>query len=126
MDSEKEITRKIELYGELAKENKNVDVAALMMSAIEQSKRDEIEAKKKRWAYLISVGLPPFGLLMAVRYYFSGKTDGKRVALICVILTATALLIAWGLAGLLFSSVSPADLKQIQSVKPEDIKSLLQ
>ena len=125
MADEKEIVRKLEQYRELAKENKNIDVAALTASTFEQERRDEIDVGKKRWAYLISAGLPPFGLLIALRYYFSGKTDGKRVALICVILTVAAGLIGWVLAAAMFSSLGTSP-SQFQDVKMEDLKSLLQ
>lgn len=128
MTSEKELETKLEQYQELAKENKNIDVAALMASALDQARRDEVEGKKKNRAYWVSVCLPPLGLFYALRYYFSSKSDGKRVALICVILTAVSLLLAWGVSAMIMSSLptSGLDLKQIESVNPNDLKSLLQ
>jgi len=87
---------------------------------------DEKEAaKKKRWAYLISVGLPPFGLFYAVRYSFSEKTDGKGVALMCVILTVVSLLATWAIGRLFLASVGP-QMRQIQALNPGDLKDLLQ
>ena len=88
----------------------------------------EVDGKKKNRAYLVSVCLPPFGLFYAARYYFSGKSDGKRVALICVILTVMSLLLTWGIGEMLMSSVSTSglDLKQLQSLNPNDLKALLQ
>ena len=99
-----------------------------MLSAFDQARQDEIDGKKERRAYLVSVVLPPFGLLYAVRYYFSAKQGGKKVALYCVILTALSLLLAWGASQMLLSSMSTSglDLKQLQSVNPNDLKSLLQ
>ena len=125
MDREKEVIKKFDQIQELAKENKNIDVAALMMNALQESKREEVDAKKKRWAYLISVGLPPFGLLMAARYYFSDKADGRRVALVCVTLTAVSLLLTWAIGAMMMASLGP-QINQIQGIKPEDIKALLQ
>ena len=121
MDSEQEASKKIEVYKDLAAENKNVDVGSLMISALEQAQQDEIAAKKKRWAYLVSVGLPPFGLLYALRYYFSDKAGAKRVALICVILTVISLLAAWLIAQMFLASAGP-ELNQIQSLNPGDLK----
>lgn len=125
MDAEKEVERKIEIYGELAKADKKVDATALMLSALEQAQQAEVEAKKKHWAYLISVGLPPFGLFYAVRYALSDKADGKRVAWICVILTVVSLLVAWLIGKLFLSSAGP-ELNQIQSINPNDLKDMLQ
>lgn len=125
MSSEKEVQRKIDQYQELGEKNKNIDVAALMINALEQAQRDEIETKKKHRAYLVSVGLPPFGLLYAIRYYFSDKDDGKKVALICAILTVCSLLVAWGIGALMFSG-SGADTAQLQSVSTSDLKALFQ
>lgn len=125
MDAEQEAAKKIEIYGQLAKENEKVDATALMLNALEQAQQDEIAAKKKRWAYLVSVGLPPFGLIYAIKYYFSGKTDGKRAALICVILTVVSLLAAWLIGKMFLSSAGP-QLDQLRSVNPNDLKDLLQ
>jgi len=125
MDREKEAVKKIEQYRELAEKHKDIDVAALMISALEQTRQEEVAAKKKRWAYLVSVGLPPLGLLVAVRYYFSDKADGKRVALICVILTIVAALIAWGVTSLMLSGLGTAGDQQLPALRPEDVRSLL-
>ena len=117
MDAEKEAAKKIELYHELAKEDRHIDAAALMINALEQAQQEEVAAKKKRWAYLVSVSLPPFGLFYAARYFFSGKSDGKRVALICVILTVISLLAAW-LIGKMFLESAGMQLQQIQTLSP--------
>jgi len=124
MDSEKEAAKKIEIYGRLAKEDKNVDATALMLNALEQAQQSEIDAKKKRWAYLVSVGLPPLGLIYAVKYGFGGKPDGKKTAWICVILTAVSLLASWLIAKLFLSSAGP-ELDQLKAIDPNDLKDLL-
>jgi len=128
MGSEQEVTKKIEQYRELAEGNKNIDVASLMINALEQTRQEETAAKKRRWAYLISVGLPPLGLLVAVRYYFSDKPDGKRIALMCVIFTAIAALIAWGIGALMMNGLggSTGQAGQLPSVNAEDVRSLFQ
>lgn len=130
MDSEKKAEQQMGEYLELAKTNKNIDTAALMINVLEQTRRDEIDAKKKRTAYLVSIGIPPLGFLFALRWYLSGKDDGKRVALTCVILTLISLFIAWGVASLMASSAnvsSGGNLdQQLQDVDLNELKELLQ
>lgn len=125
MDAEKRAAENIALYGDLAKEDKKIDAAALMMEALAQSQQAEVDAKKKRRAYLVSVGLPPFGLLYAVRYYFIGTSDGKRVALTCLILTLASLLASWAIAKSFLASAGP-QLRQVQTIDAGELKDLLQ
>lgn len=82
-------------------------------------------AKKKRWAYFISVGLPPFGLIYVFKYWSSGTSDGKRTALICLALTAASLLASW-LIGVLFLSSAGPELDQLRSIDANGLKDLLQ
>ncbi len=127
MGAEQDVEKKIQDYQELAKSNKNIDVASLMISALAQAQQDEIEEKKKKRAYLVSVVVPPFGLLYAVRYYFSGKSDGKHVAKVCTLLTAISLLIAWLIGKAMFSGVGgDAAIQQAQNINVDDIRRLLQ
>jgi hypothetical protein len=129
MDSEKEIASRVEQYRELAKEDKKIDAVALMTSALVQSGEEAVAAKNKRWAYLVSVGLPPLGLLPAVYYYFSGKADGKRVALTCVILTVLAAAVAWFVGSLAMSGLSSSggQLQDVNlNVNLRDLHNLLQ
>lgn len=123
MNAEKESAKRIEMYKDLAKE-KGSDAAALMIAAMEQERQAEIDRKKKRWAYLISVGLPPFGLYYAFRYYFNGKAGGKRVALICVILTVGSLLASY-LIFELFVATAGDQLQQMQTLNSEEYRDLL-
>lgn len=111
------------MYKDLAKE-KGSDAAALMIAAMEQERQAEIDRKKKRWAYLISVGLPPFGLYYAFRYYFNGKAGGKRVALICVILTVGSFLASY-LIFELFVATAGDQLQQMQTLNSEEYRDLL-
>lgn len=125
MDREKKLEEQISEYHELAKEDKDVDVAALMMNALENQDQKMVPKKSKKWAYLVSVGFPPFGLLFALRYYFGNEDDGKTVALICVILTVVSVAVFVILFQSLISGsgTSPDAIKQI---KPSDIQQLLQ
>jgi hypothetical protein len=126
-EAEKRVAEKLKEYTEAAKDNKKIDKAALAIAALEAPIfENRVSAKMKKWAYLISLGLPPFGLGFAVYYYFSNKTDGKRVAIVCVIVTVLAAIMFWVSFSSIFSSVPPGTLDQIQSLKPDDIKSIMQ
>lgn len=126
MNAEKKLEGQIAAYAAIAKDNKNIDVVALMASAFEQQRRDEVDAKKKRRAYLVSILLPPFGLIYAFRWYFSGKTDGKRVARYCVVFTIGGLLIGWLIGSAMVGNTMIGSLDQIEQVNIEDIRSLLE
>ena len=125
MSDEKELEKKFQEYQQMAKADKTVDAATLMMQEMEAQAAHRLSGKQKKWGYLISIALPPFGLLFALKFYFSGKSDGKRAALICVILTAAVLLFLWLIISLHISS-SGVNMNQIQQINPQDIRDLLQ
>ncbi|MBL8031487.1 MAG: hypothetical protein JNK33_04145, partial [Candidatus Doudnabacteria bacterium] len=77
MDTEKKLADQVQVISELAKENKNIDAAALMLNALQTSEKNVVSSRAKRWAYIVSIGAPPLGLLFAIRYYFSGEDDAK-------------------------------------------------
>lgn len=122
--SEKDLQKKIELYGELAKENPNVDAGLLMMSALQNEDSRLSQSKSRKWAYIISMSLPPFGLLFALKYYF-GEDEDRQAAFICVLLTVVSVIAFFIFSKILFSS-SGADLGQIQQINPADIRQLSQ
>lgn len=127
MKDENEVVAHVEQYREIAKGNKGVDVGALAMFELQAAQAEErVNAKKRRWAYLLSAGLPPIGLVFAAYYAFSGKSDGKRTAWICVILTVVTVAISWLLVRQIMSSVDATRLDQLKSIDLEDYRSLLQ
>jgi RsiW-degrading membrane proteinase PrsW (M82 family) len=117
-------------YAEAAKTGANVDKAALALAALDAvGSENLISAKRKKWLYLLSLGLPPIGLFFAAWYYFSPKKDGKHVALVCVIITAISALVFWLTLTMFFSLLPPQTLQQVQTLNPSDlneIKDLLQ
>ena len=125
MDKEQKLAEQINTYAQLAKENPNIDAAALMLNAVKTENRNLVSSNAKRWAYLISLGLPPFGLLFTLKYYFSGEDDAKTVATTCAVLTVFSLLLFWLFSKMLFSSAG-VDVNQIQQIKPQDIQKLYQ
>ncbi|MEK9181159.1 MAG: hypothetical protein AAB871_02910 [Patescibacteria group bacterium] len=125
MDQDKKIEKQFEAYKNLAKENKRMDVAALMVDALWSENKNSVSPRLKKWAYLISVIAPPFGLLFALKFYFDDKADAKIVANICVILTIITFVFYLILFNMLLSG-SGASLDQIRQIKPEDIRELYQ
>lgn len=122
---EKKINEEIKTYTDLAKQNKDIDVAALMMNTLTTHEANILPRKQVRWAYLISVGFPPFGLLFALKFYFSNTDDGKKTAYICIALTALSILVLI-ITTKMFLSSSGVSPEQLQQIKSQDIEELLQ
>ena len=128
MSQEKEIEKKLQQYQELAKENKDINAAALMMSELESHAGNRVSGKQKKWAYLISIGLPPLGLFFALKFYFfDSKDDGKRAAIVCVVLTAASIIFGWLTLKMMFSGagINEQQLQQIQQINLQDVRDLL-
>ena len=123
--NEEKLAKEFEQYHELAKQDKKVDVASLMINALQKQDTNVIPFNQKRWAYLISLGAPPFGLIFAFKFYFSGKDDGEHAAWVCGALTAVGILM-FVLLGKILLSGSGTSINQIQQIKPSDIQQLYQ
>ncbi len=124
MDEEK-LTEEIKKIHELAKENKKIDVASLMINALQKHQANLLPVNEKRWAYFISLGVPPLGLMFALKFYLSDKDDAKDAAMMCVFLTAVSILFAI-LFFKVFAGSTGTDLNKIQQIKPQDIQELVQ
>jgi hypothetical protein len=125
MESSKKLESEIAEYAAMAKENKNIDVAALMINAIKSQDQNLVSPRAKKWAYLISIGVPPLGLLFALRYYFGEQDDATRVANICVALTAVSVAVFY-ITLKLFVSSSGTSVQQIEQISPAQIHELTQ
>jgi hypothetical protein len=125
MSFEEDLAKKVELYQNLGKENPNIDVNLLMSQALMNQKQNLVSSRMKYWAYTISIGVPPFGLLFAFKLFWSSEDDAKQAALTCVILTVVSLFFYWLLGKMIFSSTG-ANLQQIEQIKPSDIQQLVQ
>jgi dipeptide/tripeptide permease len=121
--SEKDLEKNIETYRELGKENPNVDVSMLMVSALQNESGNKASSKSYRMAYLISLGLPLFGLIYAIKYYFSDDESDKQAAKICLLLTIVSVIVIYIFGKLIFSG-SNTSLQQIEQIKPQDIQQL--
>jgi hypothetical protein len=125
MADDDQLESKVASYVEAAKENKNVDVAALMLNALESEDQNRLSNKSKHWAYLIAIGVPPLGLLFAAWFFFSDKTDGRQAAGMCVFLTVLSIAMFFISAKLFFSSAG-VSVQQIEQIKPADIHEFVQ
>jgi hypothetical protein len=123
MDPEKDLSKKIELYQSVAKENPNVDVGMLMLNALQNEDKNKVSSKMKRWSYLVSLAAPPFGLLFALKLFLSDEDDAKDVAWICVTLTAVSVLI-FAIGFKLMMSSAGTNMSQIEKITPQQIQEL--
>jgi len=123
MNPDKDLEKKIDLYQSVAKENPNVDVGMLMLNALQNEDKNKVPGKWKKWGYFISISAPPFGLLFALKYFFSDEDDAKDVAWMCVTLTAVSLLL-FAIGFKLMMSSAGTSLDQIQKITPQQIQEL--
>jgi|SRR3989344_4514677 len=124
MDREQQLAKQFQEYQNLAKAKKDVDVASLMINAIKSQNKNLVSSKQKKWAYLVSLALPPFGLLFALKFYLGEEDDARYVGNICVFITVISIIYFWILAKMIFSGAG-VDIQQIQQINPKDIEQLL-
>ena len=124
MNHDKKIEERISQYQALGKEDKSVDVAKLMIFSLNE-KGNVVSSKKKRWAYIVSLGLPPIGFLLALKYYFDDEDDARHVANVCVVITLAALLMVWISFRMLSSGPAGPEINQIQQINPQDLQDLM-
>ena len=124
--NEDKLNKQIEMYRELAKHDKDIDVGKLMLTALNESAPENaVPARQKRLAYFVSIGFPPFGLLFALRFAFSSYDDGLKTAMYCTVLTAASVITF----ALIFKSVlssSGLDSQQLQQVDLQQIQELIE
>jgi fatty acid desaturase len=125
MDPDKDLEKKINLYQDTLKDNPNVDMGMLMMNALQNEDKNRVSGKWKKWGYFISISAPPFGLLFALKFFFSDETDAKDVAWMCVTLTAVSVL-AFVIIIKVMLAGSGTSVQQIEQIKPSDIYQLTQ
>ena len=121
--SDEQLAKKLEAYQQAAKENPSIDINMLMANALAQESQKARIAKSYKWPYLVSIGLPPFGLLFTLKYYLTGDEDDKAAGRICALLTIVAVILFYAFSKALLSG-SGASIEQIQQIKPQDIMEL--
>lgn len=121
---DKKLEQQFNEFAKLGNENKNIDVAGLMLNALNKGGGMVSEREKKR-AYFVSVLLPPFGLLYALKFYiFSKEEDASTVGHGCVILTILSVGALWVFFKLFLSS-SGTSMDQLQQINPKTIQNTL-
>ena len=122
--SDENLEKLVSEYAELAKD-KNIDTAALLENALMQEDQNRISSTMKRWAYLISISVPLSGFVFAIMFFFGDKSDGKKTAYVCIILTVVSLVIETVMFKGFFNSAGVTP-QQIEQIKPSDIHQLTQ
>jgi len=118
------LEQEVNEYAKLAKENSQIDVASLMMHALNE-KSNNVSSKMKWWVYMLSVGIPMLGFLFAAYYYFfNDKDDAQQVANICIFLSILCVGIFW-ITGKIMLSSSGANLQQIEQITPQEIHNTI-
>ena len=121
--TEEELAKHIQNLQELKKGDAKIDVATLALSALANQQENSLSPKEKRWGYLISLALPPFGLLFAFKFYTSNKSDGKTAAYMCAALTAVSIIVTFAFMGILIKSsgLSSSQIQQAPGLLQQDL-----
>jgi hypothetical protein len=127
---EKDLAAKLQEYQALAQANpdKKIDVAALMMSAMENQQRARVSTKARNWSYTLSTLLPPVGLFIAAYYWWwSDKEDAHNIALVCVGLTVFIIAVTLIFFDVLIQSVAtPSQIQGIENINVQQVQQELQ
>lgn len=124
--SDEQLQKQISDYQQLGKENPNVDVNLLMMNALaNENKLASAPGKSYKWAYTVALGLPPLGLLFALKYYFGDDERDKQAAKICVLLTVVSVILIIVFSKMLFSTAG-VNVQQLQQINPQQVQQELQ
>lgn len=116
MAENSKLESRIAEIAELGKENKNVDVAALLTSALESTDKNMVPASSRRMAYIACLAVPPLGVLIGIKYYWLDEhEDAKQVAAVCILLAIFGFLLFIVFSNLILDS---------SGLKPEDIEQL--
>lgn len=130
MDKEKQLEEQFLEYKKLAQENDTIDLASLMINALENQNKYVVSPRLKRLAYLISIGFPPLGIFFAIKfYYFDDKDDARHIGNVCLALTAIVIvfliLFIW-ITGKIILSGAGVNMDQLQQLNVNDLQDLLQ
>ncbi len=128
--AEKDLQAKIDEYKALAAANpdRQIDVAALVMSAMDNQEHSHVSNKVRNWSYTASLLFPPVGLLIAAYFWwFNKKEDAHKLALVCIGLTVFIVAITLIFIDVLIQSVAtPAQLQGIENLNPNQLQQDIQ
>ncbi|HYE22588.1 MAG TPA: hypothetical protein VD998_03295 [Verrucomicrobiae bacterium] len=123
--NEEKLNKELEVYRKLGQGDEKIDVAGLMLSALEKHQSNQLPPSQKRWAYFISVCFPPFGLLFAIKFFLSDKDDSNDAAWVCIVLTVVSILVLVITAKIIISG-SGLDANQLQQLNPQTIQEIIE
>jgi hypothetical protein len=123
--SEKRLEEQLKQYQELSKMDKKIDVAGLMIKALQESQENHIPIKQKRWAYLLSISIPFVGFYYAFKYFNSNAEDAQEAALACGVLACFCIL-SYYITAHSLTDGSGLNIKQVESITPADVRGLTQ
>jgi hypothetical protein len=123
--SEKHLEEQLKQYQELAKMDKKIDVAGLMIKALQDSENNHLPIKSKRWAYLLSISIPLVGFYYSFKYFNSHAEDAMEAGLACGILACFCLL-SFFVIGHSMTAGSGLNFKDVENIKPADVYQLTQ
>jgi len=129
MDQDKQLEKQFQAYEVQARENKNIDVATLMINAMENQNKKLVSPRLRKWAYVISIGFPPFGVLFVPRFYFGQEDDARHTGNVCLVLTAIALvflILSTWVTGKIFFSSAGININQLQNINIKELQDLMQ
>ncbi len=122
---DEDLVKQLKEYQELKSTNPNVDVNLLMLNALDNATKEQVQKTPSRFIpFSLSFGLPPIGLFIAIKYW-TGTEQDKQTAKICVLLTVVSIILFFAFSKLIFSS-SGASINQINNIKAQDIQQLVQ
>lgn len=120
------LEEQIKAYHELAKTDNNIDVASLMINALDSAKSNFLPVKQKRWAYIISLSIPLVGFYFVYKYFNAKEEDAMEAALACGILSCFCLFSFWLIQISFRSSFTPQQINDLQNIKPSDVYEFTQ
>ncbi len=123
--SEQDLEKQINTFKEVAQENPGVDVNLLMANALEVESQKRGQGKSYKWAYVVALGFPPFGLVYTIKYYINGDEEDNRAGKVCALLTVISVILFFAFIKIFFSSASISP-KQLEQLQPADIMQLYQ
>lgn len=129
MDRDKQLEKQFQEYEVQAKEYKNIDVATLMISALENQNKKLVSPRLRKWAYAISIGFPPLGLLFVPRFYFGQEDDARHTGNVCLVLTAVAVvfsIVSIWITGKILLSSAEVNIHQLQNINIKELQDLMQ
>jgi len=123
--NESKLEEQFKKLQELAKHDKSIDVAGLMMKALDSHQDNYIPIKEKRWAYLSAIAVPFVGFVFVIRFLMSDKEDALQTAMVCTILSCLCLILTAIVSHTLTAGLGAQGGQGLQDINPSDVYDLI-